>query len=252
LNLPASDCIARVYDVLEDQKTYYIVMEKVEGMDLFELLQSEGRMPIGQAKAILRELMKAVNDLHAQGCIHKDLKLENIMVDPKSPGSPKGQKFQKDEDEEPMSPTVKLIDFDTVENYNPKSKAKSVVGTDQYIAQEAYAGNYSFASDIFSVGVIAYRLISGRFPFKNGMFDDKPGENWVGSPKMKQIQDRLKHFSVDFENAPWPDEPKARELTRWMLQTNERDRPTAPQCLEHAFLAFTGKTPALPKNIWGK
>jgi len=259
LNLPESDNIAQVYAVMEDKTTYYIVMEKVDGMDLFELLQSEGRMPIGQAKAILRELLKAINDLHSRGCIHKDLKLENVMVDPKSPTGPEAkgrQSFHLGRGssvdlEEPKSPTVKLIDFDTVETYQPKTKAKSVVGTDQYIAPEAYAGHYSFSSDIFSIGVIAYRLISGRFPFKNAMFDDKPGENWVGSPKMKQIQDRLKHFDVDFTHTPWPEQTKARELVRWMLQSNEKDRPTAQQTLAHAFLETDGKTPALPKNFWG-
>lgn len=264
LNLPASENIARVYEVLEDDRMYYIVMEKVDGMDLFEVLHSEGRLPLLQAKAIIRQLLQAVNDLHSRGCIHKDLKLENVMVDtspksPKSPTSP-GSKPKPRRGtststssipEEPASPTVKLIDFDTVELFSPKDRAKSVVGTDQYIAQEAYAGHYSPASDIFSCGVIAYRLISGKFPFKNAMFDDKPGENWVGSPKMKTIQDRLKHFTVDFSIAPWPAEPHARDLVRWMLDNNEKSRPTAKQCLEHGFFDFTGQTPALPQGPWG-
>jgi len=253
LNLPQSQNIARLCEVVEDSHAYYVVMEKVDGMDLFEVLHSEGRIPIGEAKAILRQLLQAVADLHARGCIHKDLKLENIMVDsPKCAKSPKGCSFAFAA-LEPSSPTVvKLIDFDTVETFSPKTLAKSVVGTDQYISPEAYTGHYSPASDIFSTGVIAYRLITGKFPFKSAMFDDQPGENWVGSPKMKQIQKRLNRFDINFELAPWPDEPKARELTKWMLQNNKEDRPSAEQTLSHAFFESTGETPALPKNPWGK
>lgn len=261
LNLPESGNIAQVYEVKEDNTTYYVVMEKVDGMDLFEVLHSEGRLPLGETKAILRQLLRAVEDLHAKGCIHKDLKLENVMVDlEKSPSvkgmSPKSGKKatwgHESFGDAPESPTVvKLIDFDTVETFSPKLRAKSVVGTDQYIAQEAYAGHYSFASDVFAVGVIAYRLISGRFPFKNSMFDDEPGENWVGSPKMKVIQDRLKHYHIDFSAAPWPAEPKARDLVRWMLHNNEKERPTAHQALHSSFFEVTGQTPALPQGPWG-
>jgi len=277
MNLPASENICQLFEVLEDTITYYVVMEKVEGMDLFEYLDNQGRLELGMAKAILRKLLLAIKALHDKGCIHKDIKLENIMVDkspklrsdgfssPKSPSStglplraltcpsltPTGKKekrasFAPDDSPDPAEPTVKLIDFDTVEEYSPVVRAKSVVGTDQYIAQEAYAGHYSPASDIFSVGVIAYRLMAGRFPFKNQMFDDEAGENWVGSPKMKVIQERIKHFHIDWTIAPWPQETNARDLTRWMLQNNERDRPTADQALSHAFLEFTGKTPGLP------
>jgi serine/threonine protein kinase len=267
LNLPKSENIAQLYEVIEDSHAYYVVMEKVEGMDLFELLDSEGRISIAEARAILRKLLQAVQALHAKGCIHKDLKLENVMVD-KSPKSgdqysPKSSKSSKNRfgmtrgasqatiREDSPEPTVKLIDFDTVEEFSPTTRAKSVVGTDQYIAQEAYAGHYSYASDIFSVGVIAYRLISGRFPFKNQMFDDEPGENWVGSPKMKVIQDRLKHFNIDWTIAPWPSETSARDLVRWMLMVDQKDRPTANEALKHVFLMHTGETPLLPQGPFG-
>merc|ERR1719454_1011453 len=89
MNLPGSDNIAQLHEVLEDKSTYYVVMEKVEGMDLFEVLQNEGRIPVGEVKAILRQLLRAVQDLHARGCIHKDLKLENVMVDKAPSPSPK-------------------------------------------------------------------------------------------------------------------------------------------------------------------
>lgn len=290
LNLPKSENIAQLYEVFEDANAYYVVMEKVEGTDLFELLDAEGRISIMESRAILRKLLKAVFELHAKGCIHKDLKLENVMVDksPRSPASPKSgspsfgmsttkptpmraltspvltsgarsvigrqpsEKVATVPEEDEPQPVVKLIDFDTVEEFSPKVRAKSVVGTDQYIAQEAYAGHYSPASDIFSVGVIAYRLLTGRFPFKNSMFDDEVGENWVGSPKMKAIQDRLKRFEIDWSIPPFNTEANAKALVRWMLQVKQEDRPTAGECLAHPWLAPTGETPLLPAGPWRK
>jgi hypothetical protein len=250
LNLPKSESIAQIYEVLEDSRTYYVIMEKVHGMDLFELLNSEGRQSTLEAKVILRQLLTAVNDLHLRGCIHKDIKLENVMADRLTPKTAKSRQVRWDE---PHSPTtVKLIDFDTVETFSETTLAKSVVGTDQYIAPEAYVGHYSPASDIFSVGVIAYRLISGRFPFKEAMFDDEPGENWVGSPKMKVIHDRLMHFKINFRQPPWPTEPEARELVEWMLSSVEKGRPTAQQCLDHRFFNVTGFSPKMPKSPWSK
>merc|ERR1719436_2096930 len=115
-------------------------------------------------------------------------------------------------------PTVKLIDFDTAMSWEPDSpKAKTVLGTDQYISGEAYAGKYSPASDMFAVGVIAYKLITGMFPFNGKMFDDEAGENWVGSPKMKQIQDRVRRFHIDWTLPPFPSEPQAVDLCKRML-----------------------------------
>jgi hypothetical protein len=76
LNLPKSENIAQLHEVVEDAHAYYVVMEKVEGSDLFEMLASEGRISMAESRAILRKLLQAVQALHAKGCIHKDLKLE--------------------------------------------------------------------------------------------------------------------------------------------------------------------------------
>jgi len=226
LNLPKSEQITQVYGVWEDSQAYYVVMEKVGGSDLFELLDAEGLLPMNETKAILRQLLKGVQALHEQNCIHKDLKLENVMV------CRKGARSSSDE------PTVKLIDFDTAQNWEPDSpKSKTVLGTDQYISSEAYAGKYSPASDIFAVGVIAYKLLTGRFPFDSRMFDDEAGENWVGSPKMKQIQDRVQRFHINWNCYPFKTHPEAYELTRAMLAPNDQDRPLADQALKHTFLS---------------
>mmetsp|Transcript_128434 Transcript_128434/g.363481 ORF Transcript_128434/g.363481 Transcript_128434/m.363481 type:complete len:461 (+) Transcript_128434:101-1483(+) len=248
LNLPKSDGIARLYDVFEDAEQYYVVMEKVEGMDLFETLDFHGRFPIKECREIIRQLLVAVADLHQKGYIHRDLKLENVMIDtpPVDRGEPPTHwslpSAVPSEDESEgcgcdMSPKVKLIDFDTCEKCALSHAAKTVVGTDQYIAQEAYAGKYSPASDIFAVGVIAYRLLTGRFPFNPGIFDDVAGENWVGSPKMFEIQDRLRHFEIDWSLAPFTAEPQALDLCKAMLHINENDRPQAVSALKHEWFA---------------
>jgi len=232
MNLPYCPCIARVEEVLEDDDGYYVVMEKVSGLDLAESLQDEGGLSTENVKEVLRQLITAVAELHAAGCIHKDLKLENVMLDRESlsaastaPGTP-----------------VKIIDFDTVEDWCPKSpKATTVLGTDQYIAPEAYDGNYSPASDIFAVGVIAYYLLTGYFPFDDEIFDDQPGQNRAGSPKMREIRKKLTSQCVDME---WADlgfmghkeRILAQHLLGRMLSVDELSRPTAREALNDPWL----------------
>lgn len=252
LNLPKSGSIVQLYDVLEDSTNYYVVMEKAAGMDLFETLEFHGRLPVVDCKEILCQLLVAVAELHRHGCIHKDLKLENVMLDRAGRG-PRTMSWASDSTASaspppasPASPVVKLIDFDTVEEWTPQGSQKTprnVVGTDQYIAQEAYAGKYSPASDIFAVGVIAYRMLTGKFPFRNSMFDDQAGENWVGSPKMNQIRERLQHFRIDFTLHPFPSEPLARDLCQSMLAVDEDDRPEAAKALQHPWIANTAPSP---------
>ncbi|CAE7376010.1 spk1 [Symbiodinium pilosum] len=189
--MPQTNGVARLIDVVEDGKAYYVVMERAGGCDLYECLSGapERRLPPHEAREVLKELLTAVAELHAHGFIHKDLKLENVMLNKPGPKCPAHIRRNLATS---AGPSVKLIDFDTVEEWNSTSpKSKHVLGTDQYIAPEAYEGKYSPASDIFAVGVIAYKILTGSFPYNGRLFDDKPGENWVGSPKMKEIRQKL-------------------------------------------------------------
>jgi serine/threonine protein kinase len=229
LNMPDSSHICRLYEVLEDPKTFYIVMEKVSGMDLFETLES-AKVPVEVGREILRQLLAAMAHLHAHNAVHKDLKLENIMID----ATPK---YRDGYSSGPSPTSVKVIDFDTLDQWTPASGvAKDVVGTDQYIAQEAYAGKYSPLSDVFAVGVIAYKLLTGRFPFHDEIFDDEAGENWVGSPKMLQIRRRLKVAKIEYSHSVFREQPQALDLVMRMLSYNEQNRPTAAAALEHDWL----------------
>ncbi|CAJ1434173.1 unnamed protein product [Effrenium voratum] len=228
LNLPETEGIAKLYEVLEDKKGYYVVMEKVAGQDLFETMTGKGLLPVAEVKEVIRQLLQALAELHARNCIHKDLKLENVMFDRTPPANAKADwsSFNSG-DQSPVK--VKLIDFDTVETVQPQTpkKAKDVLGTDQYIAQEAYDGNYSAASDIFAVGVIGFRLLTAKFPFRPDIFDDEAGDNWVGSPKMKEIRQKLQNYKIDWNHRIFSMEPQARDLLKAMLASNETARPTA-------------------------
>jgi len=306
MNLPTHEHITELYEVLEDSKAYYVVMEKVDGLDLFEALSSPERPDRGEIQQILAQLLEAVAALHAKGYIHRDLKLENVMVE-----SPKSSKvgfdfgdasiksptavsmralltgdLQANSEEDcvapypsladpspegvdgkaedvctpeksttadldanvgafpvyvppmlmtPDSPVVKIIDFDTVEDYSPKRVAKVVMGTDMYIAHEAYSGHYSPASDIFAIGVIAYKLLTGKFPFTDEVFAD--GDNIVGSPCMKQTQEALLHFEIDWVRPPFDTDTEALDLCRWMLASVDVDRPTAVQAQAHPWFS---------------
>jgi serine/threonine protein kinase len=114
------------------------------------------------------------------------------------------------------------------------------VGTDGYIAPEAYLGDVNPKSDIFSTGVVMYVLITGRFPFDDEIFDDQPGENYVGSPKMAEINAKLNKFKVRFGRS-WDPFPEAKAFCQLMMDLDPNRRPSAIQALAHPWMAAGGQ-----------
>eukprot|EP00930_Biecheleria_cincta_P040818 TRINITY_DN27959_c0_g1_i1.p1 TRINITY_DN27959_c0_g1~~TRINITY_DN27959_c0_g1_i1.p1 ORF type:complete len:367 (-),score=55.94 TRINITY_DN27959_c0_g1_i1:168-1268(-) len=234
LNMPVTDNICQYLDVIATDSTYYVVMEKVEGQDLSEQI-NHARMSHADAREIVFQIVQALQTLHNEGRIHKDLKLENVMVDmragkePCSPGSAHAVS-----EHSPTSPGVKLIDFDTVADWEPSSpKAKDVLGSDGYIAPEAYSGQYSPASDMFCVGVIMYKLLTRKFPFRPAIFDDEPGENIAGSSAMRRVAEKMKSEKVNFNRSPLNHSPEAADLCSKLLAMDPCHRPSAEEALQH-------------------
>lgn len=253
LGMPKTDRLCEYYEVLETENMYYVVMERVEGKDLFEVMGAT-KPALADAREIVRQTLEALAVLHGHGRIHKDLKIENVMVDLPAHASPRARDKQtttqhrqgsSNIDLGDRSPaTTKLIDFDTVEDWEPTSpKAKEVLGTDGYIAPEAYLGQYSPASDIYAAGVVMYKVLVGDFPTSDDIFDDQPGQNWVGSPQMERIYQRLKSERIDFARPPLDQDHAAADLCTKLLSFDLRDRPSAEEALRHDWFLVGDRSP---------
>jgi len=231
LNLEAHSNVLGLKDVLEDERHYYIVMERCSGGELFDFLQTETDVPERECKRIMREILEAVDHIHARGLIHRDIKPENIMFHDttRDEATPTPMKQKK---------AVKLIDFDTCQEYEPSSpKAKHIVGTMGYIAPEALCGEYSPSSDLWSVGVILYILMTGDMPFGNDVFGEDPSDTRCGSNPMNELYDKLQGAHIDFDCEPWPSFPQARDLCQNLLAFSPGDRsPSARAALSHPWL----------------
>lgn len=140
--------IVKYYETYNDQKYIYLVMEYVTGQPLYDKIcaQENQIFTERQAANYMRNLFQAINHCHAQNIVHRDIKPDNIMI--------------TDND------TVRLIDFGLA----AASKAKdlsAVAGTPYYMAPEVVNQkiNYGRQSDLWSLGVVLYTLVSGYLPF---------------------------------------------------------------------------------------
>jgi len=145
----------------EERGQVYMVMEWVPGRLLRNILSEEGKLPPERASHITGEILEALDYIHRQGVVHRDLKPENIMIFPGEPGTPNSQ---------PWGEKIKLIDFGLAGQQGARrltfAKLTQVMGTPSYISPEQVKGKRGDArSDIYSVGVMLYEMLTGQTPF---------------------------------------------------------------------------------------
>ena len=109
--------ITNIFEIYEDSRKYYIMMEFLEGGELFEAITSAGSFNELSAAKIMRQLLNAINYLHSSHIVHRDLKPENIMLT----GEPKDGNYQ-----------IKLIDFGAATIFTPGKKISKFIGTSYY------------------------------------------------------------------------------------------------------------------------
>ncbi len=183
--------IVEMYDVGEDDNVYYIVMEYVEGKTLKQLLKKRGSLTLSEAIDIMLQLTDGMAHAHDSYIIHRDLKPQNIMI--------------KDDGQ------IKITDFGIAMALNATqlTQTNSVMGSVHYLPPEQASGKGStIKSDIYSMGIIFYELLSGSLPFK--------GDNAV-EIALKHMRDPL---------------PSLRE-----------NNSSIPQSIENIILKSTAKNP---------
>ena len=141
--------IVNAYDVGEDGKVHYIVMEYVDGQNLKEIIQDEGRLEEYTALDIAKQIARALSAAHRNGIIHRDIKPHNILI------SKDGRQ-------------VKVADFGIAKAVSSSTMTNmgSVIGSVHYISPEQAKGKHLTSNaDLYSLGIVLYEMIIGRVPF---------------------------------------------------------------------------------------
>ena len=140
--------LVSIYDWGEVDGTYYIAMEYVEGETLKDLIRRRSRLSGNESVAVTLQLLAAVDFAHRSGIVHRDIKPQNIMID--------------------RDGTAKVMDFGIARaGDSGMTEAGSILGTAQYLAPEQAKGYpVDERSDLYSVGVCLYEMLTGTVPFK--------------------------------------------------------------------------------------
>lgn len=211
--------IMRIYDVFEGTKELFLVLEYVEGGELFDYLVNRGRLSSMEAFVYFRQIIHGLNYAHTFSIIHRDLKPENILISS-------------------LSPTViKIADWGMAAFAPPTLHLETSCGSPHYASPEIVNGEkyQGTATDIWSCGVILFALLTGRLPF-----DDKNVRHLLGKVKAGK-----------YDMPTWID-PQAQDLLRRMIVVDVKKRITVRNllCILSNFADFVPQIPEILAHPW--
>jgi serine/threonine-protein kinase len=187
--------IRAVYDVVSSGDTEYIVMEYVDGINLKQYLKKKGMLPWKEALHFSTQIAKALSHAHSKGIVHMDIKPQNIIL--------------------PKDGTAKVADFGIAqleEGGSEPENAEEAVGSIHYISPEQARGEAVDArSDIYSLGVVMYEMLTGKLPFDGESVAEVAVKHFTVSP--------VAPTSINPEIPP-----ELEEITLKAMQPNPDDR----------------------------
>ena len=168
--------IVSIYDVENEGEFYYLILEYVEGMTLKDYMVKNPRIPIETIVHIAKQIAAGLSHAHQNGIIHRDIKPQNILMN--------------------ENLTCKITDFGIARAYGDTTltQTNQMLGTVYYLSPEQARGNVATAqSDIYSLGILIFEMITGQIPFK--------GESAVAIA-LKHLQEELPDIDKYRENVP--------------------------------------------------
>ena len=168
--------IVSIYDVENEGEFYYLILEYVEGMTLKDYMIKNPRIPIETIVHIAKQIAAGLSHAHQNGIIHRDIKPQNILMN--------------------ENLTCKITDFGIARAYGDTTltQTNQMLGTVYYLSPEQARGNVATAqSDIYSLGILIFEMITGQIPFK--------GESAVAIA-LKHLQEELPDIDKYRENVP--------------------------------------------------
>ncbi|XP_054288240.1 death-associated protein kinase related-like [Macrosteles quadrilineatus] len=214
----SSDRIVRLYEVYETANEMAIVLELAKGGELQRVVEAEDGLEEVHAVRVMKHILEALVFLHSRNIAHLDLKPQNILLSTEHPDS-----------------DIKLCDFGISRIVQNGVDVKEILGTPDYVAPEILKFDpISLQSDVWSVGVLAYVLLTGYSPF-------------AGETKQETF------CNITQGDVTFPDElfghisPRAKHFIEVTLRTKPSDRLTAQECLDHPWIC--GETLICPSVI---
>lgn len=215
--------IVRILEFYSTHKAYYIITDYCQSGELYG--QIKHTYDENQLAVLFYQVFSGLLYLHTNNILHRDLKLENILI----------SEIEKDIKTGKNYFWIKIIDFGTAKIFEPHKKEKAIVGSSYYIAPEVLKKSYNEKCDTWSVGVLLYMLIVGRAPF-DGEDDDEIIRK-IHSGKYDKKNKKLLRSS-----------PEVQDLVLKLLELNVKKRLSASEALAHPW--FTKyKAKSLYENI---
>ena len=209
--------IAQLYETITSEKHIYIIMEYVEGHDLFQYIYSLQRLSELKSSQLFRQLISTIEYIHTLGIVHRDIKPENILLNK-------------------QKSILKLVDFGLSNSYKHGDLLKTACGSPCYAAPEMISGKEydGLYSDLWSCGVVLYCMLVGKLPFDDEdikiLYYNIKSANYFLPPFLSNI---------------------SQDLIRRILTTNPKRRITLEEIKKHPFFLIGERTPLMKGLLIG-